>query len=80
MAGMDSSTVSAEKFDPSRAAEYDAQVRIALAASAGREIKLERNRLAHGGGGRFNCGLRQRCAPEIAVQHDTGEIEDRPQG
>src|SRR5215475_1780033 len=28
---MDSAVVSAEKFDPSRAAEYDAQVRIALA-------------------------------------------------
>ncbi len=52
---------------------------VALAATAGLEIELERHRLAHGAERRGGGLLGQDRAAEIGVQHGAGEVEDGPQ-
>ncbi len=52
---------------------------VALAALAGREIKLEGDGGAHGCHGGFDRRLADERAAEIGVQHGSGEIEDGAQ-
>ena len=56
-------------------AEQIAHVVVALAAPSGREIELERDRLAHRGRGGRDRLLGEPRAAEIRVQHDAREIE-----
>ena len=60
-------------------AQQAAQVVVALAALAVREIEFERDRVAHRRDRRLDRLLGDQRAAEIGVQHGAGEIEHRPQ-
>jgi hypothetical protein len=52
---------------------------VTLAAFAGFQVELERNRIPHSRDGRFDRRLGERRPPEIGVQHCAAQIEQRPQ-
>ena len=63
---------------PAELAQQAADQDVALAAPAGVEIELERNRLSHRSDRGLDRRVGERRAPEIGVQHDAGQVEYRP--
>ena len=53
---------------------------VALAALAGQQVELQSDCFPHGRNGRFDRRLGEGGAPEIGVQHCSGQVEQRPQG
>ena len=60
-------------------AQQAPDVVVTLPAFAGFQVELERDRIPHGGDGRFDCGLGERRSPEIGVQHRAAQVEQRSQ-
>ena len=66
-------------FGAGQRAEQGPDMVVAFAAIARGEVELERHGVPHRRDGRLDRRLGEDRPPEIGVQHDAGQIEQRPQ-